>query len=203
MKISKVHYEGVVVVVEIEEKEIVIKAIDENVNQIHELIQQKIQIWLDYVLFSGLWWLGIGLSIVPWIIWFIVRDKKSSDRLLYAGVTVMVISVMLDVLGDQLGFWHYRFSVIPILPTYVPWDICLMPVAIIILLQIKPRFSPVIKAISFALITSYLAEPFFEWIQIYQTLKWKYSYSVPIQIGIYLFAHYISRRKQFPKLSNS
>lgn len=191
--------EGLVILVK-PEKEEIIKIIDENVNQIHELIQQKIQIWLDHALFSGLWWIGVGLSIIPWIIWFIFRDKQSSDRLLFAGFFVMVISLILDVMGDQLGFWHYRFNVIPVLPTYFPWDLTLMPITIMFLLQIKPQVSPLIKAILFALVTSYIAEPVIEWIKIYHPLNWKYSYSVPIQIVIFLTAYYLSKRKQFSPL---
>lgn len=52
---------------------------------------------------------------------------RSTDRILYTGFFVMVISLVLDILGDQLGFWHYRFNVIPVLPTYFPWDLTLMP----------------------------------------------------------------------------
>ncbi|MGM0903051.1 MAG: CBO0543 family protein [Bacillota bacterium] len=181
-------------------KEQVIKLTDKNVNEIHELLQQKIQIWSEHVLLSGLWWFGVVLTIVPWIIWFFIREKQSTDRLLYVGFFVMVISLVLDVLGDQLGYWHYRYNVIPVLPTYAPWDITLMPLTIMVLLQIKPKVNPIIKAILFALVASYIAEPIIEWMGIYNPVNWKYSYSVPIHILIYLTAHYFSRRKQFSGL---
>jgi hypothetical protein len=184
-------------------KDSIIKIIDANVNQIHELIQKKTQIWSNYVLFSGLWWLGVGMTIIPWIIWLVIRSQKSSDRLLYAGFFVMTISLILDVLGDQLGFWHYRFNVIPVLPTYAPWDITLMPVAVMLLLQYTAKSNPFIIALLFSLATSYIAEPFFEWLEIYETLSWHYSYSVPIQFVIYITAHYISRRKEFSNLVKS
>jgi hypothetical protein len=129
-----------------ENKESIVQLIDENVSQIEKLIHQKIDIWSTHVLFSGLWWFGVGLSIVPWIIWYLIRDKQSSDRLLYAGLFVMVISLVLDVLGDQWGFWHYRFNVIPVLPTYAPWDLTLMPITVMLLLQIKPQYNPFYKS---------------------------------------------------------
>ncbi|MEM5014525.1 hypothetical protein WKH57_27840 [Niallia taxi] len=88
--------------------------IDENIEQIHKLIQEKINIWSEYVLFSRLWWLGVGLSVIPWIIWFIVRKKESTDRILYAGFFVVVISLALDIVGDQYSLWHYRYNVLPI-----------------------------------------------------------------------------------------
>jgi len=76
--------------------------IDENIEQIHKLIQEKINIWSEYVLFSGLWWLGVGLSVIPWIIWFIVRKKESTDRILYAGFFVMEIHLFNPYSGSNL-----------------------------------------------------------------------------------------------------
>ncbi|MCY9658139.1 hypothetical protein P5G65_04770 [Paenibacillus chondroitinus] len=52
------------------DKEKVVEQIDNNVNQIHLLIDQKIVIWKEHVVFSGLWWFGVILSVIPWIIWF-------------------------------------------------------------------------------------------------------------------------------------
>ena len=183
-----------------EKKQKVVSIIDENVNQIEHLIDEKIQIWFEHVLFTPLWWFGVILSILPWIIWFLFRKKNSTDRLLYAGFFVMVISLVLDVLGDQFGLWHYRYNVIPVLPTYLPWDLTLMPIAVMVLLQIKPQVHPLIKAVFFALTTSYVVEPIITWMKIYQPVHWNYTYSIPIQIVIYLTAHYLSRRTKFSKL---
>jgi hypothetical protein len=178
----------------------VVKIIDENVNQIEKLIQQKVEIWQVHVVFSPLWWMGVGLSIIPWIIWYVYHKKDSTDRLLYSGYAVMIMALVLDVLGDQLALWHYRYNVLPILPTYLPWDLTLMPVTIMFLLQIKPNSNPLIKAILFALITSYLAEPFFEWLEVYQPVHWRYTYSIPFQIIIFLIAHYVSKRNDFSEI---
>jgi hypothetical protein len=184
-----------------ESKEQIINIIDNNVNQIEQLLSQKISIWKEYVLFSKLWWMGVALSIIPWVLWSIYRRKQSTDRLLYVGFLVMTISLGLDVLGDQLGLWHYRFQVIPVLPTYIPWDITFMPLGIMTLIQVKPDTNPWLKAILFALFTSYLAEPFFQWLSVYQPSHWRYSYSVPIQFTIYMAANYISRRNKFSSLN--
>ncbi|CAN7654495.1 hypothetical protein LJR153_005060 [Paenibacillus sp. LjRoot153] len=183
------------------DKKDIVKLIDENTEQIQSLIQVKVHNWQAYVLFSGLWWFGVILSVVPWIIWFFVRKKHSTDRILYVGFFVMVISLVLDILGDQFGFWHYRFNVIPILPTYFPWDITLMPLTIMFLIQVKPKANPFFKAILFALLTSYVGEPLIKWMMIYNPLKWKYTFSVPIQFAIYLIAHYISKRDKFQKIT--
>jgi hypothetical protein len=175
----------------------VVKLIDQNDIQIHKLLQEKLEIWLHHVVFSGLWWFGVGLSIIPWIIWFLYRKKDSTDRILYVGFFVMGISLTLDILGDQYSLWHYRYNVLAIVPTYFPWDVTLMPVTIMFFLQIKAAVNPFLKAILFGLFSGYLAEPFFHWMGIYVPIHWKYSYSIPIQIVIYLVAHYLSRRERF------
>ncbi|MGM0875044.1 MAG: CBO0543 family protein [Bacillota bacterium] len=74
------------------------------------------------------WWLGVGLPIIPWLLWFKFRKKESSDRLLYVGYFVILISSWLDIMGVALGWWFYKSKVIPVIPTYIPWDITLMPV---------------------------------------------------------------------------
>jgi hypothetical protein len=180
-----------------ENKEKVIKLIDDNVNEIEKLVQETIQIWLEHIVYSSLWWLAIGLTIVPWILWFKYRKKNSSDRILYAGFSVIIISICLDAIGDQYGYWTYRFNVIPVFPAYLPWDTTLMPVTVMYFLQFKPNLHPFIKACMFAFIASFVAEPLFHWLGIYEPTKWKYIYSFPIHIIIYLIAHRLSRRENF------
>jgi hypothetical protein len=181
-------------------KENVKKMIDDNENALKDLVHQKIDIWSEHVVFSGIWWLGVVLTILPWIIWFIFRKKNSSDRILYAGLFVAVISLCLDVTGDQLGLWHYRFVVVPFLPTYIPWDLTLMPLTVMFMIQIKPNINPLIKAVLFALISSFIAEPISKWLGVYVLDSWKYYYSAPIQFVIYLIAHYLSQRDNFAHL---
>jgi hypothetical protein len=180
-----------------DQNEHVNKLIDENIKEIHKLIEQKVDIWSEHVLLSGLWWFGVALSIIPWILWFVYRKRESSDRILYAGFFVIIISLALDILGDQFNFWHYRYNVLPVVPTYFPWDITLMPVTVMFFLQIKPNANPWIKAFLFGLLSAYLAEPFFHWLGVYVPTKWKYTYSLPIQVVIYLIAHYLTRRDKF------
>ncbi|MDP4088612.1 MAG: CBO0543 family protein [Bacillota bacterium] len=182
-------------------REQVINMIDKNYSETVQLIYQKIDFWSKNVVFSDLWWTGVVLTIVPWILWYMYRRRESTDRLIYAGLLTMAISLVLDISGDQLGIWHYRYNVVPFLPTYFPWDLTLMPVGIMTFLQIKPKVNPWVKAIAFGLASSYLAEPLFHWLKVYQPDQWRYSYSVPIQIVIFMLASYISKRNRLSDLS--
>lgn len=173
-----------------------IQIIDKNLNQITDLIHEKLHIWVHYEVFSWQWWIGLCITIIPWFVWYAVsRNNLNRDRFLFAGFLTLIISVALDVIGDQYGLWHYRFNILPILPTYFPWDFTLMPVTIMIFLQIKPNANPFVKSFLFALFASFVGEPLFYWIDSYNPIHWRFIYSVPIQIFIYLIAYYFCKTR--------
>lgn len=169
-------------------------------DQITAIHSEKIKFWNENVLFTWQWWLGVVLTVVPWIVWFYFRKKESTYRLLTAGLFVICISTWLDYVGVSLGLWHYNYDVLPFLPSYLPWDFTLMPVIIMMLIQFKPRVTPFIKAIIFAGLSAFVGEPFFKWIRTYDPEQWEYIYSFPFFVIIYLIAHFISSRKQFDKI---
>jgi len=173
----------------------VLHKIDQNNDELTRLIYQRSDIWVNDVVFTWRWWMAFILTILPWVLWAFYRKKESTDRYLYIAFLVIVITVIFDVFGDQYGMWHYRYNLLPIVPTYFPWDFTLMPVSIITLLQIKPKTNPFIKAVIFALSTSYIAEPFFQWVDVYQPIHWRFIYSVPIQFCLYLLVHRIYQKK--------
>ncbi|MCM3126087.1 CBO0543 family protein, partial [Mesobacillus sp. MER 33] len=112
---------------------------------------------------------------------------------LTAGFFIMFISNFLDSLGVQLGFWYYQYAVVPFIPASMPWNTSLLPVFVMFLLQYKNISSPYIKAIIFATISAFVGEPFAVWIKLYNPVNWKYLYSFPIYIILYLISHYYSR----------
>ncbi len=172
--------------------------------QAYSLIEQAndlmIHLWLKDTLFTWKWWLGVVMSTVPWIIWFIFRRQESKDRLLLAGFFVMLIASWFDVLGVLFGLWSYYHNVVPFSPAFVPWDFTLLPVMTMFFLQIKPRISPWLKAIVLSGISSFMAEPLFVYIGLYNPKHWKFIYSFPILAVIYLMAHWLSRRVAFKEL---
>ncbi|WP_123043102.1 CBO0543 family protein [Cohnella candidum] len=170
---------------------------DENTRKTVDLVLQKIDIWREYVLYSWQWWFGLFLTIAPWILWMLFKRKAGTDRSLYVALYAIVISVTLDICGAQIGLWHYRYEVVPTLPSYFPWDFTLMPVSILALRLVKPQASRYAKAAFFAIVTSFVGEPFFRWIDVYSMDHWHYAYSVPIQFLIYLFCDSMGRRSGF------
>ncbi|WP_209121286.1 CBO0543 family protein [Alkalihalobacillus sp. BA299] len=178
-----------------------IERLQELFKQIHEISIEQRQLWVEDVVFTWQWWAGIGLAVIPWILWLLLRKKDSSLRLLTAGFFMMFISSWLDSLGIQLGFWLYKYEVIPFIPAFIPWDVSLIPVFTMFLLQIQPNISSFIKGVIFGLVTAFVAEPFFILVEIYKPLTWKHIYSFPIYFILYLIAHRICHGKSYNVLN--
>ena len=177
-----------------------IRAIENTYNLITQANNESIGLWLEYVFLSWRWWLGLSLSIIPWVVWLIFRRKESTNRILYAGLFVMLISSWFDILGILFGLWSYYYSVVPFSPAFIPWDFTLLPVIVMFLLQLKPQISPFIKAVVLSTFSCFIIEPGFVWIGLYNPKNWKFIYSFPIIIAIYLISDWISKRENFEKL---
>ena len=174
-----------------------IKALEESYNLISKANVEMIDNWFKYTFLTWQWWLGLSLAIMPWVVWLIFRKKESTDRLLFAGLFVVIISSWFDMVGILFGLWSYHYNVLPFSPSFAPWDFTLLPVAIMFALQIKPKINPFIKGIFFAAFSSFVIEPFFVWIGLYNPKHWEHIYSFPVILIIFLVAYWISKRSQF------
>lgn len=154
-------------------------------------------IWKEHVFLKAFWWISLALTVFPWAFWLYFRKKESTNRLLFAGFFVMLISSYLDFLGISYGLWDYHAKLAPHFPTFIPWDLSLMPITIMIFIQVKPKVSPFLKGLLFSGITAFVIEPVLVWLDYYHIIKWKYLYSFPIYFVIYLVAHWLSKRKSF------
>ncbi|TMU87077.1 hypothetical protein FGG79_02760 [Bacillus sp. BHET2] len=166
----------------------------------HQVYLDKLDLWREDVLFTWHWWLGVLLTVIPWIIWTKYRPKESTHRLLYVSFFVIFISIWLDSIGVQLGLWHYNYEVLPFSPSYKPWDITLIPILTIVFIQIRPAASFLKKGILFGLSISFIAEPVSVWSGLVVYTGWKYIYSFPIYTAIYFVSHYLSTRNHFSPL---
>ena len=154
-------------------------------------------IWKEHVFLKPFWWISLALTVFPWAFWLYFRKKESTNRLLFAGFFVMLISSYLDFLGISYGLWDYHAKLAPHFPTFIPWDLSLMPITIMIFIQVKPKVSPFLKGLLFSGITAFVIEPVLVWLDYYHIINWKYLYSFPIYFVIYLVAHRLSKRKNF------
>jgi hypothetical protein len=177
-----------------------IKHIGEFYTKLKETHYEYLDFWLHNTLFHWDFFLSLFLSIVPWVLWVTFKKNESTYRLLFAGFFVLIISSWLDFCGTMYGLWYYTGKMIPLMPSYSPWDFSILPVSIMFFIQYKPKLSPVLKALIFAFVSSFIGEPFFQWVGLYVITKWNVFYSFPIYFVIYLFAHKLSRVYKFAQL---
>jgi hypothetical protein len=172
---------------------------EKNAELFRQAYNEKFQIWLDHVLFTWRWWMGVLIIVFCIWVWLRWRKRESADRLLYAGFFTAIIATLLDLNGNFFGLWDYSYEVLPA-AAYLPWDLFLIPTVVMLLLLYKPDINPWIKAIFLGALTSFVGLPLLTWLGVYQPLNWYYIYSFPIQMVIYLLAHFISRREKFLRL---
>lgn len=143
------------------------------------------QYWLHSSVFTWQWWLLVILVFVPWIIWWILADKKRLLEISLYGTLIAIICIFLDVAGQNLMLWGYPkqilyFVVEPILPI----DLCILPVEHLLIYQYFRRWTWfLVILIVAALVNSFIAEPIFVWAGIYKMYSWEYVYSTPIYIA--------------------
>jgi hypothetical protein len=169
-------------------------------DRIHQVELDYVKYWTENTLWHWEFWVSWCLTIMPWVVWCLLRKRGSEARLLLAGSFGLIIASWLDFLGLLFGTWHYSGRALPTIPTFFPWDFSLIPVTIMLWLQYKPTLNPFIKAIIYSAMTSFIGEPLFEWIGFYTPIRWSVFYSFPIYFFVYLISYRISKAKTFDTL---
>jgi len=171
--------------------------------ELHVTHEKFYELWVNNILFTWRWWIAVGLIILPWILWLLIRKKKSADRLLYAGLFIMVSSSALDMSGIAMNLWCYPINVFPLMPEFIPFDICALPVATMIFIQFFPKVNAFIKAALYAMLGSLVFQPLMAWVGLYENLGWKHYYSLPILFILYIVANYLSNKNNFDEIKDS
>jgi len=127
----------------------------------------------------------ISHLIIPWVIWWILVDKKRVFQILSMGLMILIVATVLDGIGTELGNWSYPIKLVPILPRLMDIDFGVLPVIYMLIYQYLPRWIPFILTMIIAsILMSFVAEPILEWLNIYKVYSWKHIYSAPIYLLI-------------------
>jgi hypothetical protein len=177
-----------------------LEQIDKASDKIVEANQLTIDAIMSAFLFTWQWWIALGMIIIPWVIWMIFRDKQRSVILFSAGLLLMVMSEILDIVGVGLGKWSYPVKVIPIATVSFSFRLSVLPVFGMLLLQYKPSWNPFIKAVIFGGLGAYGGLPLLSLIDLYKKYDWSLHYSFIILTVMYLLSHWFSRRKSLHQI---
>lgn len=170
-------------------------------NQLTEISSLFAKIVKEEFLTTWQWWFGIALFIVPWIVWFRLRKKDSTGRLLLGGLMTIILSLTIDLAALSLGLWSYPMVIIPLAPfLFLPYHFSLAPVAIMLALQIKPKMNTLLKGVIFSSIMAFGGMNFFNAIDFYNPKNWSTVYDFIIFLTLYYAAYSLTKIESHNKL---
>lgn len=153
------------------------------------------EFWFNDVVFSYQWWLLVAVTIIPFIIWWKIVDRKRLFEISTYGLLILVFSGLLDAIGVELDAWEYKYDLLPLLDVFIVYDISVLPVTYMIIYQYFPNWrSFVIACGVVALVFSFVSEPLLIWLDIFQLVKWKHIYSVPGFFFLPIFLRWVMGR---------
>ncbi|MRH41537.1 hypothetical protein GH741_02475 [Aquibacillus halophilus] len=170
-----------------------------------EIIRQRRQIrdmlmdhWLSNTLFSFNWWFLLTITIIFFVIWVIVVDKKRIIEIASFGLIIGTTTFILDIIGITLVLWSYPDTIIPVIPPIIEIHHVHLPIIYMIIYQFFTTWKSYLTVMTIAsFIFSFVFEPLTEWLGIYEIYNWKHIYSFPIYIFIgWIFRWTIIKVKQ-------
>jgi hypothetical protein len=104
---------------------------------------------------------------------------------------VELIALTLDLTGDFLGLWKYKYSLVP-LPVMIEIHTVQMPIIYMIIYQYFNKWKAYLIAVTISsFIFTFVFEPLLAWLDIYKLYHWKYIYSFLPYIFIGVVLKYI------------
>ncbi|HEU5138435.1 MAG TPA: CBO0543 family protein [Bacillales bacterium] len=141
--------------------------------------------FLHNVLFTYQWWILVTQTILVWVVWGVLVDRKRLRNILIVGLSSIVIAVILDDIGITLGLWNYPYTIFPFSTRFNSVDMGVIPVAFMLIYQYCRSWRTyVFIAILFAIYASFISEPFFVKLNMYTIIHWKHFYSAPIYVAV-------------------
>lgn len=151
-----------------------------------KLKEVGLQHWIYDDLFTWHWWFLLFSTVIPWIIWYIFRDKKNTYEQLSYGLLWVVISSTLDVIGVDLILWGYPDKLLPMVPPLFPADVAVIPVLFMFVFQFATKFKTyLISSIGVSACFSFIFEPLFIRGNMFVLHRWNHIYSF---FGFLLFS---------------
>lgn len=145
----------------------------------------RIDYWLHNNLFSWQWYVLLAMLVIPYIVWWLLVDKKRLLPIVTMGLMVTTTANWMDQVGSELGWWSYAYKTIPIFPQMIPVNYAMLPVGYMLLYQwFVPWRRYLIAATVMCAVMTWISEPVVVWMGIYQLNTWHYSFSFPIYMVI-------------------
>lgn len=150
------------------------------------------EFWFNNVVFSYQWWLLVAVTIIPFIVWWKIVDRRRLFEITTYGLFVALLSGLLDAIGVETDAWDYKYDLIPLLDVFIVYDISVLPISYMVIYQYFPKWRQFIIAhIILAFVFAFVAEPLLIWLDIYQVMNWKHIYSLPGYFFLAIFLRWV------------
>jgi len=172
--------------------QIILATVPSDVKVQWQLTCTRFEEWIKGDVFRLNWWILLGLFLICSYLWWKTVDKsRLNEMLLYTGLIVIII-IALDELGEELALWDYTDDLFPLFPPITAINLSCMPLVYSIIYQYFGTWKKfIIASLGMSLIFCFICEPIFVWSGIYQMLKWKSYYGLPIYFSMALFSKLI------------
>lgn len=146
------------------------KKIDEVSNY---LTQLRLEIWRKYTLFTWQWWVFVAVCIAALILFFVfVSKEKYLQAIAYLGL-IYILNKNLDDVATALDWYDYRMQLEPIIPTFLPANLFVIPITLSIFYQRYEKWVKFLIATAiFSVSTAYIFLPLAKSVGIYLEKHW-------------------------------
>lgn len=146
-----------------------------------QLFQARYENWINHGVFTIKWWILLCILIIPWIIWYLLIDKKRLQEMVLYLLATSFIAVLLDEIGTTLTLWAYPLNIVPFIPLLITANYTLVPIIFTLVYQYFPKWKPfIIVNIILTFVFSFILEPILVWVKLYVLISWRYIYSIPV-----------------------
>ncbi|OIJ09368.1 hypothetical protein BKP35_17025 [Anaerobacillus arseniciselenatis] len=177
---------------------------DEIIHLHRELKNMLMTYWMTETVVTFNWWFLLFTTIVFFVVWLIVLDKKRIIEIASFGLLVGTAVFVLDMIGISLVLWSYPDRLFPLITPIVEIHKFHLPIIYMIIYQYYNTWKSFLIALTTAsFIFAFILEPVTAWLGIYEIYHWKYIYSFPIYIfGGAVLRWIILKVKQVEKKKN-
>jgi len=144
----------------------------------NELTDTRYSLWTQYTLFTWQWWMLAVLCVVFLTAFVVLLARGNALKMLAFYGIIYVINRNLDDLATAKDWYDYRMQLEPIIPTMLPANLFVIPMAMSMIYQLFQGWRSFLVASSlFSAASAYGALPFMKQVGIYLPKLWDSSYS--------------------------
>lgn len=157
--------------------------IDQLLNLEKQYYEKLVDYWYHHNFLTLQWWLLVALTVLPPIIWWLFVNKKELIEITTFGLFYGMAAIIFDSIGNSAMIWSYPVRLSPYLfPQLYPYDVGIVIIPFMLVYQKWHKNLKMFLLISGVLsaFLAFIAEPFMEWFNIYEEIKWHHLYSFPI-----------------------